>query len=141
MFKSLGLLKEETNQDGSTNQEAVEYNQKLIDNAVGLLYGDNYYTEHPVPTQGILFKMNVKTGESKIIMAGSVNGYQVTLRNAVAYNGRFYFIGTQVGTERSTLRTIPSVPSIRRWTWTSTALCSKPMFFPFPARSLCIRAL
>lgn len=99
MFESLGLLKEETNQDGSTNQEAMEYNQKLIDNAVGLLYGDNYYTEHPVPTQGILFKMNVKTGESKIIMAGSVNGYQVTLRNAVEYNGRFYFIGTQVGTE------------------------------------------
>ena len=99
MFKSMGLLKDETNEDGSTNEEAVEYNQKLVDSAVGLLYGDNYYTEHPVPTQGILFKMNVKTGESKILMAGSVNGYQVTLRNAVAYNGRFYFIGTQVGTE------------------------------------------
>ena len=111
MFKSLGLLKEETNQDGSTNQEAVEYNQKLIDNAVGLLYGDNYYTEHPVPTQGILFKMNVKTGESKIIMAGSVNGYQVTLRNAVAYNGRFYFIGTQVGTE-SVADAATGIPSI-----------------------------
>ena len=99
MFKSMGLLKDETNEDGSTNEEAVEYNQKLVDSAVGLLYGDNYYTEHPVPTQGILFKMNVKTGESKILMAGSVNGYQVTLRNAVSYNGRFYFIGTQVGTE------------------------------------------
>lgn len=111
MFESLGLLKEETNQDGSTNQEAVEYNQKLIDNAVGLLYGDNYYTEHPVPTQGILFKMNVKTGESKIIMAGSVNGYQVTLRNAVAYNGRFYFIGTRVGTE-SVADAATGIPSI-----------------------------
>ncbi len=111
MFESLGLLKEETNQDGSTNQEAVEYNQKLVDNAVGLLYGDNYYTEHPVPTQGILFKMNVKTGESKIIMAGSVNGYQVTLRNAVAYNGRFYFIGTQVGTE-SVADAATGIPSI-----------------------------
>ena len=99
MFKSMGLLKDETNEDGTTNQEAVEYNQKLVDSAVGLLYGDNYYTEHPVPTQGILFKINVKTGEAKILMAGSVNGYQVTLRNAVAYNGRFYFIGTQVGTE------------------------------------------
>ena len=111
MFESLGLLKEETNQDGSANQEAVEYNQKLIDNAVGLLYGDNYYTEHPVPTQGILFKMNVKTGESKIIMAGSVNGYQVTLRNAVAYKGRFYFIGTQVGTE-SVADAATGIPSI-----------------------------
>ena len=100
MFKSMGLLKDETNEDGSTNQEAVEYNQKLVDSAVGLLYGDNYYTEHPVPTQGVLFKINVKTGEAKILMAGSVNGYQVTLRNAVAYNGRFYFIGTQVGTEK-----------------------------------------
>lgn len=99
MFQSMGLLKDEKNEDGSTNQEAVEYNQQLVDNAVALLYGDNYYTEHPAPTQGVLFKINVKTGESKILMAGSVNGYQVTLRNAVAYNGRFYFIGTQVGTE------------------------------------------
>ena len=111
MFKSMGLLKDETNQDGSTNQEAVEYNQKLIDNAVGLLYGDNYYTEHPIPTQGVLFKINVKTGESKILMAGSVNGYQVTLRNAVEYNGRFYFIGTQVGTE-SVADAATGIPSI-----------------------------
>ncbi len=94
MLDSLGLLKDET-----TDPDADEYNQKMIDNVVGLLYGDDYYTEHPVPTQGILFKMNVKTGETKILMAGSVNGYQVTLRNAVEYNGRFYFIGTQVGTE------------------------------------------
>lgn len=111
MFKSLDLLKDETNEDGTTNQEAVDYNQKLVDSAVGLLYGDNYYTEHPVPTQGILFKMNVKTGESKILMAGSVNGYQVTLRNAVAYNGRFYFIGTQVGTE-SVADAATGIPSI-----------------------------
>ena len=111
MFQSMGLLKKETNEDGSTNQEAVEYNQKLVDSAVGLLYGDNYYTEHPVPTQGVLFKINVKTGESKILMAGSVNGYQVTLRNAVAYNGRFYFIGTQVGTE-SVADAATGIPSI-----------------------------
>ncbi len=94
MLQSMGLLKDE-----STDADAAEYNQKMVDSVVGLLYGDNYYTEHPVATQGILFKMNVKTGETKIIMAGSVNGYQVTLRNAVEYNGRFYFIGTQVGTE------------------------------------------
>ncbi len=83
MLQSLGLLKDEKNEDNTTNQEAVEYNQKMVDSVVGLLYGDNYYTEHPVPTQGILFKMNIKTGESKILMAGSVNGNQVTLRNAV----------------------------------------------------------
>ena len=106
MLKSLGLLKDETN-----DPDAAEYNQKMIDSFVGLLYGDNYYTEHPVPTQGILFKMNVKTGETKIIMAGSVNGYQVTLRNAVEYNGRFYFIGTQVGTE-SVADAATGIPSI-----------------------------
>ena len=99
MLQSLGLLKDEKNEDNTPNQEAVAYNQKMVDSVAGLLYGDNYYTEHPVPTQGILFKMNIKTGESKILMAGSVNGYQVTLRNAVEYKGRFYFIGTQVGTE------------------------------------------
>ena len=106
MLKSMGLLKDETD-----DPDAAEYNQKMVDSFVGLLYGDNYYTEHPVPTQGILFKMNVKTGESKIIMAGSVNGYQVTLRNAVEYNGRFYFIGTQVGTE-SVADAATGIPSI-----------------------------
>ena len=106
MLDSLGLLKDET-----TDPDAAEYNQKMIDSVVGLLYGDNYYTEHPVPTQGILFKMNVKTGETKILMAGSVNGYQVTLRNAVEYNGRFYFIGTQVGTE-SVADASTGIPSI-----------------------------
>ena len=106
MLDSLGLLKDET-----TDPDAAEYNQKMIDSVVGLLYGDNYYTEHPVPTQGILFKMNVKTGETKILMAGSVNGYQVTLRNAVEYNGRFYFIGTQVGTE-SVADAATGIPSI-----------------------------
>ena len=99
MLKSIGLLKDETTGTDEEKEAAKEYNQKMIDSVVGLLYGDNYYTEHPVPTQGILLKINVKTGESEIIMAGSVNGYQVTLRNAVEYNGRFYFIGTQVGTE------------------------------------------
>ncbi len=106
MLNSMGLLKDESTEEG-----AAEYNQKMVDGVVGLLYGDNYYTEHPVPTQGVLFKMNVKTGETKIIMAGSVNGYQVTLRNAVEYNGRFYFIGTQVGTE-SVADAATGIPSI-----------------------------
>ena len=106
MLNSMGLLKDESTEEG-----AAEYNQKMVDGVVGLLYGDNYYTEHPVATQGVLFKMNVKTGETKIIMAGSVNGYQVTLRNAVEYNGRFYFIGTQVGTE-SVADAATGIPSI-----------------------------
>ena len=106
MLDSMGLLKDESTEEG-----AAEYNQKMVDGVVGLLYGDNYYTEHPVATQGVLFKMNIKTGETKIIMAGSVNGYQVTLRNAVEYNGRFYFIGTQVGTE-SVADAATGIPSI-----------------------------
>ena len=106
MLNSMGLLKDESTEEG-----AAEYNQKMVDGVVGLLYGDNYYTEHPVATQGVLFKMNIKTGETKIIMAGSVNGYQVTLRNAVEYNGRFYFIGTQVGTE-SVAYAATGIPSI-----------------------------
>lgn len=74
MLKSIGLLKDETTGTDEEKEAAKEYNQKMIDSVVGLLYGDNYYTEHPVPTQAMLFKMNVKTGETKIIMAGSVNG-------------------------------------------------------------------
>ena len=99
MLNSIGLLKDEIEGTDEEKAEAKKYNDMMVDSAVGLLYDDNYYTEHPVRTQAMLFKMNVKTGETKIIMAGSVNGYQVTLRNAVGYNKRFYFIGTQVGTE------------------------------------------
>ena len=69
------------------------YNVKLADTILNLLYGDHYYVEHVKPTEGILIKINVKTGESKILMAGSINGMETTLRGACEYNDKLYFVG------------------------------------------------
>ena len=81
-LKAMGLTKDDP-----------EYNNKLADTILNLLYGDHYYVEHVKPTEGILVKINVKTGESKVLMAGSVNGMETTLRGACEYNGKLYFVG------------------------------------------------
>ena len=78
---------------GLTKDDDPEYNNQLADSILNLLYGDHYYVEHVKPTEGILVKINVKTGESKVIMAGSVNGMETTLRGACAYRGKLYFVG------------------------------------------------
>ena len=78
---------------GLTKDDDPDYNNQLADSILNLLYGDHYYVEHVKPTEGILVKINVKTGESKVIMAGSVNGMETTLRGACEYNGKLYFVG------------------------------------------------
>ena len=43
---------------------------------------------------GILVKVNTKTGETKLLMSNSLNGYAPLFRNAIAYNGKLYFCGS-----------------------------------------------
>ena len=45
-------------------------------------------------SKGILVKVNVKTGEVKVIMANSVNGIAPLFRNAIEYDGKLYFCGS-----------------------------------------------
>ena len=78
---------------GVTKPGDTEYNDKLVTNLMNLLYGDHYYVEHVKPTEGILVKINVKTGESKVLMAGSINGMETTLRGACEYRDKLYFVG------------------------------------------------
>ena len=78
---------------GITKPGDTEYNDKLVTNLMNLLYGDHYYVEHVKPTEGILVKINVKTGESKVLMAGSINGMEATLRGACEYRDKLYFVG------------------------------------------------
>lgn len=47
--------------------------------------------------KGVLVKINTKTGESKILMSASSNGYSPLFRNAVEYNGKLYFCGSVRG--------------------------------------------
>lgn len=45
----------------------------------------------------MLVKINTKTGETKLLMAKSLNGYSPLFRNAVEYHGKLYFCGSVVG--------------------------------------------
>ena len=47
--------------------------------------------------KGVLVKINTKTGEIKLLMAKSLNGYSPLFRNAVEYHGKLYFCGSVVG--------------------------------------------
>ncbi len=45
-------------------------------------------------SKGVLVKVNVKTGEMKLILANSLNNIAPLFRNAIEYNGKLYFCGS-----------------------------------------------
>lgn len=47
--------------------------------------------------KGVLAKINTKTGETKLLMSGSSNGYTPLFRNALEYHGKLYFCGSVGG--------------------------------------------
>ena len=78
----------------------VGNDSELADKLVDFLYNGEYYKEHvnsetgeSAATNGVLIKLNVVTGETKILMAGSVTGEEPTMRGACEYNGKLYFLG------------------------------------------------
>ena len=57
--------------------------------------GDYFMTEEDGKSPGgALVKINTKTGEVKILMSQATTGQNVGFRNAVEYNGKFYFCGS-----------------------------------------------
>lgn len=45
-------------------------------------------------SNSILLKINTKTGETKLLISDSLNGFAPFFRNAVSYKGKLYFCGT-----------------------------------------------
>ena len=78
-----------------------KYDPELLPGILNVLYNGDFFTAESdnsanVPG-GALVKLNVKTGETKILMSSSSEGdakHVVNLRNALEYNGKFYFCGT-----------------------------------------------
>ena len=78
-----------------------KYDPELLPGILNVLYNGDFFTAERdnsanVPG-GALVKLNVKTGETKILMSSSSEGdakHVVNLRNALEYNGKFYFCGT-----------------------------------------------
>lgn len=71
------------------DKDVMEAGLKAMFN--GIFY---YGHEDGADSGGILVKVNTKTGEIKLLMSNSLNGYAPLFRNAIAYNGKLYFCGS-----------------------------------------------
>ena len=76
-----------------------EYEEKVLKATFDALYNGTFFLEEEdgVKTNGVLVKINTKTGETKVLMSQSSNGYSPLFRNAVEYNGKLYFCGSVRG--------------------------------------------
>lgn len=88
-----------------------EYDDKVLAATFDALYNGTFFLteEDGGRPKGVLVKINTKTGETKVLMSGSYNGYTPLFRNALEYNGKLYFCGSVHVNGRSGL---PSVYEI-----------------------------
>ena len=71
-----------------------------------------YGQEDGKESDGVLVKVNVKTGETKIIMAKSENGMAPLFRNAIRFKDKLYFCGSVSAYSADGSQKQPGMPSI-----------------------------
>lgn len=73
-----------------------KFDKDVMEAALKAMFNGTFYYGHEdgVDGGGILVKVNTKTGETKLLMSNSLNGYAPLFRNAIAYNGKLYFCGS-----------------------------------------------
>ena len=88
-----------------------KFDKDVMEAALKAMFNGTFYYGHEdgVDGGGILVKVNTKTGETKLLMSNTLNGYAPLFRNAIAYNGKLYFCGSVHVNGRSGL---PSVYEI-----------------------------
>ncbi len=71
------------------------YDETIMMDALETLYHGDFCTgeEDGIDSNGILLKINVKTGEVKILMSTATTGTNCLFRNAVEFKGKLYFCG------------------------------------------------
>ena len=76
-----------------------KYDEKVLKATFDAMFNGDFFNaeEDGGEAKGVLVKINTKTGETKLLMAKSLNGYAPLFRNAVEYNGKLYFCGSVVG--------------------------------------------
>ena len=76
-----------------------EFDDKVLKATFDALYNGTFFLEEADggKPKGVLTKINTKTGETKVLMSGSYNGYTPLFRNALEYNGKLYFCGSVGG--------------------------------------------
>lgn len=73
-----------------------KFDKDVMEAGLKAMFNGTFYYGHEdgVDGGGILVKVNTKTGEIKLLMSNSLNGYAPLFRNAIAYNGKLYFCGS-----------------------------------------------
>ena len=76
-----------------------KYDEKVLKATFDAMFNGSFFNteEDGGSAKGVLVKINTKTGEIKLLMAKSLNGYSPLFRNAVEYHGKLYFCGSVVG--------------------------------------------
>lgn len=76
-----------------------KFDDEMLHATFDAMFNGTFFNEEEdgVNAKGVLVKINTKTGESKMLMAESYNGYSPLFRNAVEYNGKLYFCGSVRG--------------------------------------------
>ena len=73
-----------------------KFDKDVMEAGLKAMFNGTFYYGHEdgADSNGILVKVNTKTGEIKLLMSNSLNGYAPLFRNAIAYNGKLYFCGS-----------------------------------------------
>ena len=76
-----------------------EFDDKVLKATFDALYNGTFFLEEADggKPKGVLTKINTKTGETKVLMSGTLNGHTTLFRNAIEYKGRLYFCGSVGG--------------------------------------------
>ena len=72
-----------------------EFDSQGMKNLLNKMYNGDFFIEEEDGKNpgGTLCKINVKTGETKIIMSKETSENNATFRNGIEYNGKLYFCG------------------------------------------------
>ena len=76
-----------------------EFDDKVLKATFDALYNGTFFLEEADggKPKGVLTKINTKTGETKVLMSGTLNGHTPLFRNAIEYKGKPYFCGSVGG--------------------------------------------
>lgn len=76
-----------------------EFDDKVLKATFDALYNGTFFLEEADggKPKGVLTKINTKTGETKVLMSGTLNGQTPLFRNAIEYHGKLYFCGSVGG--------------------------------------------
>lgn len=76
-----------------------EFDDRVLKATFDALYNGTFFLEEADggKPKGVLVKINTKTGETKVLMSGTLNGHTPLFRNAIEYHGKLYICGSVGG--------------------------------------------